>query len=369
MIMLGAAPSRVAGQAATAALTGTVRDSAGAPVAKAELILSQGATELRRIIADNRGHFVIGDVAPGAYLVWIRRLGFRSAEYNWAAGANQRDTIVVTLRVIPHGLSPVVVRASEERNRKGSAQLLGIVVDTTGNPLSEANVALVGADREGETLENGGFLFRPLPVGPYVVRVRKLGFVPQSVTLDLRDGDEREVVIRLHPIVSTLATVNIVAASGFDLRDEQVLKALDARLRWRSVRDVVMGPAELRWYMGRSLDLVHRAVGMAMRADFRRSVPTSINPVGTSGGRSEGRFGVAQSVTVKDDACIVENGSRFVRQPLRSYDASEIELLEIYDEYGDDTRSLDAYMVGSCARGAGGRHPFWYVVWLKGRDR
>jgi len=361
--MLSVAPRCAAGQGASATLAGTVRDSAGTPVAKAEIVLRQGSTELRRVIADDRGYFVLGDVAPGAYLAWIRRLGFRSAEYNWAAVSNRRDTIAITLRTIPHGLSPVVVRANEDRAMRGSAQLLGLVVDTEGNPVPEANVQLVGADRAGETRENGGFLFRPLPVGPYVVRVRKLGFVPQSVTMQLQEGDEREVVIRLHPIIGTLAAVNIVAASGFDSRDEVVLRELDARLRWRSVRDVMMGPAEMRRFLGQSLATVNGAMGMPIRADFRRRGVKSLNPAGVSGAVG------AQTLAAEGDACIVEDGTRFVRRPLSSYSASDVELLEIYDVYGDDTRTLDAYMKGRCLRGANGAHPFWYVVWLKGRDR
>ena len=347
-------------------LAGVARDSTGAPIARAEIVLRQGLVELRHVVADERGHFVLGDVAPGAYLAWIRRMGFVSAEYNWAATAGQRDSIVITMRTLPQGLDAVVVRAREDRDMKGSAEILGLVVDTEDNPLAEANVELVGADRAGETRANGGFLFRPLPVGPYVVRVRKIGFVPQSVTMQLQEGEEREVVIRLHPLVGTLATVNIVAASGFDGRAERVLKDLDTRLRWRSARDIVMGPAELRRYFGQSLDLLSRANGMAQgqRTQFRQRGVRSINPAGTSG-----RIGVPTIGADGGADCILENGTRLVRQPLRSYNISDIELLEVYDSYGEDSRTVDIYMTGRCMRGPDGTHPIWYVVWLKGRDR
>jgi len=258
----------------------------------------------------------------------------------------------------------VVVRAREERDMSGSAQLLGLVIDTEGNPVPEANVELVGADRAGETRENGGFLFWPLPVGSYVVRVRKIGFVPQSVTTQLRTGEEREMIVRLHPLMTSLATVNVVAASGFDSRAERVLKDLDTRLRWRSARDVLMGPNEMLRFAGRALDVVNGAQGMPIRTVFRQRGVRSINPAGV-----RGVIGVPTIGADGGSACIVENGSRLVHQPLSSYNASDVELLEIYDGYGDDTHTLDVYMTGRCARGADGRHPFWYVVWLKGRDR
>ncbi len=356
-------PARAASQATTGTLAGFVRDSAGAPIANAEVVLVQTGVELRRIIADEGGHFVLGNVSPGIYVAWIRRMGFASAEYNWAAVVDKRDSVTATLRTIPHGLDAVVVRAKEDKDMKGSAQILGLVVDTEGKPVAEANVELVGADRAGETLENGGFLFRPLPVGPYVVRVRKLGYVPQSVTMQLQQGEEREMVVRMHPLTGNLATVKIVAASGFDSRAEVALKDLDTRLRWRSARDVVLGPNELMRFKGQSLNWVNSAFGMTQRATFRSRGVRSINPAGTSG-----KVG-AQTLGAEGDACILENGTHFVRQPLWSYNMSDIELLEIYDTYGDDSRTVDFHMTGRCMRGADGTHPIWYVVWLKGRDR
>ncbi len=363
------APGRAASQGAPASLAGVVRDSSGVPVGKAEVVLLQGGVELRRLIVDEGGHFVMLDVQPGTYVAWVRRMGFASAEYNWAAAAGRRDSVTAMLRVIPHGLDAVVVRAREDKDMKGSAQILGLVVDTEGRPLAEANVELVGADRAGETLENGGFLFRPLPIGPYVVRVRKLGYVPQSVTMQLQVAEEREVVIRMHPLMGNLATVNVVASSGFDARAERALKDLDARLRWRSARDLVMGPNELKRFAGQSLEWINRATGVAQRTQFRMRGVKSLSRVGGSAGTGvSGRTGV-QTLGAEGDACILENGTRFVRQPLWTYQVQDIELLEVYDSYGDDTRTVDTYMTGRCMRGPDGTHPIWYVVWLRGRER
>jgi hypothetical protein len=361
-VLLAVAPGVAGAQEASATLVGVVRDSAGVPVARAEVILRQATTEMRRTIADEQGRFVLSGVAPGTYLAWIRRMGFVSAEYNWAAVGGKRDSIAVTLRTIAQGLSPVVVRVREDRDMKGSAELLGLVVDTAGNPVAEANVQLVGSDRAGETRENGGFLFRPLPAGPYVVRVRKLGYTPQSVTVQLREGDERELVVRLHPLPQTLDAVHVIAASGFDSRAERALKDLDTRLRWRAGRDLVMGPAELRRFEGNNLAWLSNATGMFMQERLRRG-PTSINPRGNSG-----QIGSRQ-IEAEGDACIVEDGVRFVHRPLSSYHVSDIELLEVYDRYGDETGTLAELMTGVCMRAPDGKHRLWYVVWLKGRDR
>src|SRR6476620_5111320 len=194
-ILLGAAGA-AAGQnpaLAPSTIAGVVRDSTGAPIPDAEIVVRELTQGTR---TNTRGEFSLRDVPPGAYQVWFRRLGYRSVDYNWEARPGERTEVTVILHAIPRTLDPVVVRAEEDGRLKGTSSILGLVVDSAGTPIDEAEVQLVGANRVGVTRPNGGFLFRPLPVGQYLMRVRKLGYAPTNMTLNLVDRDDREVIIK-----------------------------------------------------------------------------------------------------------------------------------------------------------------------------
>src|SRR5262245_26474325 len=154
----------------TATLAGFVRDSTGRPVPSAEVLLLETTYATR---SDSTGRFVLSNIPPGSHRVWFRRLGYASSQFDWPARVGERTEVVVALHQIPRTLDPVVVRAQEDKDIASRASLLGLIVDPEGQPINEADVQLVGAGRSGMTRENGGFLFRPLPIGAYIVRVRK----------------------------------------------------------------------------------------------------------------------------------------------------------------------------------------------------
>ncbi len=350
---------------APATIVGTVRDPAGAPIVGAEVVLRELGKDIRSVRADARGAFVMSGVTRGIYNIWFRRLGYSSVDYNWAASAGMTDTVTATLSQLPHGLDPVVVREREDRLMKGTSSVLGLVVDTEGAAVEEASVDLVGADRGGMTRANGGFLFKPLQPGPYVVRVRKLGYAPQMVTMSLLDQEDREVVVRLRPLTPSLDAVQVIAQSGYGDGGKRAYEELDQRLRWRGVRNIVLGPEELRHYKGLPLDWVAPVRGAtqlsAMRG--RRGGSRSINPAGTSTG------GARSGLSAEGDACVLINGRDFQMRPISSYNINEIEMLEIYASGSEDTRTVRDYMRRPCEENTLGAHPTWYVLWLKGTPR
>src|SRR5689334_12362865 len=88
---------------AQATIAGIVRDSAGRAIGDVEVILRDTNRGTR---TDNRGQFTLGDVTPGNYRVWFRRLGYTSVEYNWAARSGERTDVNVSLREIAKPLDP-----------------------------------------------------------------------------------------------------------------------------------------------------------------------------------------------------------------------------------------------------------------------
>jgi hypothetical protein len=362
-VLVAVAAARAAAQGAggTAMLIGTIRDSTGAPIASAEIVLREKGQILKSVRTNDRGEFGLTDVSPGAYTVWFRRLGFHSVDYNWAARFGARDSVKVTLSAVARSLDPVVVREREDNLMKGSSSLLGLVVDTDGNAIPEAAVELVGADRSGMTRENGGFLFKPLPLGPYVLRVRKLGYAPAMVSMNLQNGDEREIIVKLRRLSTTLDAVTTLAQSGYSHADQQALDALDQRLRWRGVRNYVLGPEDLKHYEGLPLDYASKALGVqGKEAMLSHRGPSSIIAAGTASASGGGLF------MASGDACVLVNGKYFEKRPLSSYNIKDVELLEIYPSKSEDTRTVRDKMLRPCEEQPDGKHLTWYVLWMKG---
>ena len=85
----------------TGRITGTVRDSTGAVVVKAEVVARNSATgENRRTTSDESGDFVVTSLLPGDYEVTISATGFSAARYaNIPAGLGGTVTINCVLKV------------------------------------------------------------------------------------------------------------------------------------------------------------------------------------------------------------------------------------------------------------------------------
>jgi len=92
-------PSSAQAQA-TAAITGTVRDSSGAVVPDATVVLHNTANDLDRSTTSNEvGYYVIPEVQPGNYLLKASSKGFSSAERtNLQVVVNQPVTVDFTLK-------------------------------------------------------------------------------------------------------------------------------------------------------------------------------------------------------------------------------------------------------------------------------
>ncbi|MEO8624057.1 MAG: hypothetical protein ABI625_23460, partial [bacterium] len=135
--------------------------------------------------------------------------------------------------------------------------------------------------------------------------------------------------------------------SGFG-RSEIAWKELDTRQRFHTEgSSQFFGPEQLQKLGATPLDFV------------TRGVPKGRGVVSRSRGMPEG------------DACILENGYRPLTRPLRSYSASDVELIEYYPlaAHGHETEltgTVVSRMTVAGCYGEFGSHPAYYVLWLKG---
>jgi hypothetical protein len=353
LVALGAAGA-FAQASSPPTLTGAVRDSSGRPLADVEVILRDANRATR---TDGRGQFTIAAPTAGSFGVWFRRLGYRSAEYTWKAHGDERTEVSVVLFAIPRQLDPVIVRAEEDKRSKDRASLLGLVLDTTGVPVPEAEVQLVGADMAGTTRANGGFLFKPLAVGTYIVRVRKLGYRPAMATVQLGADDDHELVLYMHPLAATLDPVVVAERSGYG-RDQSVYDDLERRKRWQSFQTRLLGPDDLRSYDGRTLDEALIKMGLYRSpSEAPSGRPMSINGPLARGSTMD---------LSHDDACILIDGKDPVYQPLTTFSTDELEMLEVYPPETELSGTVGwRFYQKQCKQIGLIKHPLYFVVWLK----
>jgi len=93
-------------QTTSAALFGTVRDTAGAPVSLARLTLSNVLA-----ISDSTGRFFLAGLPTGQGKLLVRRLGFEPLDLSLSLFAGRADSLTVVLTLLPQDLPGVTTRA------------------------------------------------------------------------------------------------------------------------------------------------------------------------------------------------------------------------------------------------------------------
>lgn len=339
-----------------ATLAGIVRDSAGAPLGDVEVTLRDAGRATR---TNAQGEFTL-DARPGSYTVWFRRLGYRSVEYTWRAMGGKRVEITISLPAVPRQLDPVVVRADEDKRAKAQASLLGLVLDSSGIAIPEAEVQLVGADIAGTTRANGGFLFKPLKVGTYVVRVRKLGYAPSMTTVQLTAGDDHEVAVYMRPLAQNLEAFVVTERSGYG-RDQTAWDELERRKRFQTFQTRLFGPEDLKSFYGVDLDVATIRMGLnGSRAPIAGQQTRHIN----SGGRALAGTGAVG--TEAHYACMLLNGKEGIYANLGLYGTEDLEMLEVFPPGTELTGTVGWYFHDDhCRPKSLLDHPMYYVLWFK----
>ena len=110
ILSLAAILAMASAPAATAQVSGTVREPGGIPVAEATVALWKGSREVARTISDAQGGFrFTGDSTSEATVLLVRRIGFRPT--SMPLGVN-RTGVSVTLEPVVTALPEVVTTAA-----------------------------------------------------------------------------------------------------------------------------------------------------------------------------------------------------------------------------------------------------------------
>lgn len=343
-----------------ATLVGIVRDSTGAPIGDVQVVLF---AQHAGTYTDDNGWFTLPDIAPGEYDVRFQRLGYRPLDAHWHARPGERTEVGIVLHTLAHGLDTVVVRGRSSHRARGHAVVLGVVVDSTGAPLSDVRLDLLGTGESAATSIDGQFLFPDLAPGSYLMRARRLGFAPRTVPVDVVADGRHTLAIRMSALGTLLDTVDVTAASGFG-EHESAWREFDKRQRWRSnSTSVTLLRDDLRPLGKLSLDIAFLYTPVMGLRGMASEMITSI--VDTA---------VAPSTTITDEeaSCILINGTQPMYEPLRAFHASDLQAVEVYNEHSlgkpesDLTGTVAALMgtIPACAQ-VGSWHPTYYVLWFK----
>jgi hypothetical protein len=132
--------------------------------------------------------------------------------------------------------------AAAEKPRVARATLTGIVLDPGGTPLARARVSVDADTAFAVTGSDGRFTVHNLRTGTRLISVRRLGFEPTQLPVDLRATRPTDVTVRMGELVAQLDTVRISAvrrnqqldkvgfnrrmtmASGFFMTPDQIEK-------------------------------------------------------------------------------------------------------------------------------------------------
>ena len=127
-------PPRTEAQA-TATINGTIRDSTGAVIPNATVVLHDKATNLDQTTTTNGvGAYVISQIHPGEYSVKVTKTGFRTGVTNLSLNVNQTATVDLAL-ITGSTQETVEVQATAAALETSTSELGEAIVKTQVNDL------------------------------------------------------------------------------------------------------------------------------------------------------------------------------------------------------------------------------------------
>jgi TonB family protein len=99
--------------------------------------------------------------------------------------------------------------------------ITGTVADSAGAPLLGAELSVDSVQVRAYTDSEGGFRLSGIPFGMRTLSVRRLGFAPTRIDVQVSQGGAASVAIRLTPVASTLPPV-VIKPTHMDYTRDQI---------------------------------------------------------------------------------------------------------------------------------------------------
>lgn len=291
-IVMSAAPL-AAQDAARPAIIGIVLDSAGVPIANAQVYIGANG---RRAATGSDGRFRIENVDRGRHFVTARRIG-----YYPETQVALVDSLDVDIRyhLLPVArVLPVVVASA---NRGG---ISGVLHDSALTVVPGANIDALGSGNQRAVSDADGAFFLDVKPGKYMLEITRPGFATRLVSVRVPRDSGRRVVIGL-----TAATRPAIVRERVAYRE----------LRDRMMRDVI------------------RSTQIFTREDLDKM-----------GDRQLNQLAAFSSVSNVDDRCwATVDGNPHHAVQLWALDIAELEMVEVYGKKATaPSSSRDARLIG-----------------------
>jgi Carboxypeptidase regulatory-like domain len=200
------APSPALAQRPLVTVAGAVRDSAGAAIPGAEVVVS-----VRRVTTNAQGRFQVDSLRAGSYLLTVRMIGYLPVRARIELG-DQPLRVDYVLARAPGYLEPLVV----EGHRTG---IYGTVGDSALQPLAGVKVQVAGPHGGRMITDSAGHFAFPLADrGEYLVRLTMPGYAERRLFLELKRGEGRELGLQLYRSAAVLSRFEAKAEEDLGLR-------------------------------------------------------------------------------------------------------------------------------------------------------
>ena len=201
---------------------GVVVDSAGQPLANTQLLVRDtariGSAALRRTTGetDSAGRFRIVGLPSGAHVLEVQKESYEPAGFRFdiAGGVTaqvritlQKDPLWAELKRVADSIIVADRADSIARARLaasappgvlfGKGALTGRVATEDGAAVGRAQVQAMGTNFFTQTDTLGRFRLADLPVGPYFLRARKVGYDPVVFGVTIVRGDTIDATVTL----------------------------------------------------------------------------------------------------------------------------------------------------------------------------
>jgi carboxypeptidase family protein/TonB-dependent receptor-like protein len=134
--------------------------------------------------------------------------------------------VVALMCTVVFVLDSRAVVAQSSSTEAHPARLTGRVHDAVGSAIVKAEIVVTNTSLRAESGTDGRFELAGLPSGPVEVVVRRLGFSPAKIPLEMGAGEMRDIRVLLSPVAMMMDSVAVTADApaiekafgGFEMR-------------------------------------------------------------------------------------------------------------------------------------------------------
>lgn len=346
-------------------LSGIVTDTLGVPLPLAEIIAVGETDETRgphRARASTTGRFTFPSLAPGQYILTVRRIGYVPVQVTVALPVGAPVTLEFELVPRPQVLADIVTEVPARDAGPVGPLLHGTVVDSGGAPIPGAEVILGGASPKTrgpwstETRTEGRFAFPELRPGKYFLTVRRIGFLPVQMSLTVEEREPRNFRFMLNARPFDLPDIVV---EGMQFNVVRATRRAHAYLGTFLTRDDIMKAAPV--VLG---DLV-RTLLPGVRPDTfsepnlglpprYKDISYGIGPLNNAAKAGTGRRGVDCPPVIS-----INGAKPQVGWAVNDFDPQQIEAMEVYGPGADIPWEFqeDLLIKRSCGK--------FMVIWLR----